>query len=91
MSSKRTTVKVDGRRLSLSNLGKNLYPDFTKNAPYSLRAADRPSVSTPVTRDELESCRSAGALMFSPDEVLTRADEHGNLLKPLLKDRRPLP
>ncbi|WP_067807618.1 non-homologous end-joining DNA ligase [Actinomadura formosensis] len=66
-------------------------PAKTTVAPYSLRAADRPSVSTPVTWDELESCKSAGALMFSPDEVLTRVDKHGDLLKPLLKDHQPLP
>ncbi len=30
MSNSRTTVEVDGRQLALSNLGKNLYPEFTK-------------------------------------------------------------
>ncbi len=66
-------------------------PAKTTVAPYSLRAANRPSVSTPVTWDELEDCEDAGDLVFSPGEALERVDEHGDLLAPLLKDHRPLP
>lgn len=66
-------------------------PAKTTVAPYSLRAASRPSVSTPVTWDELEDCEDAGDLVFSPGEALERVDEHGDLLAPLLKDHRPLP
>ncbi|RKS71835.1 bifunctional non-homologous end joining protein LigD [Actinomadura pelletieri DSM 43383] len=66
-------------------------PAKTTVAPYSLRAARRPSVSTPVTWDELESCADAADLVFTPAEILDRVDEHGDLLEPLLKDHRPLP
>ncbi|MGI5203803.1 non-homologous end-joining DNA ligase [Spirillospora sp. CA-108201] len=66
-------------------------PAKTTVAPYSLRAADRPSVSTPITWDELESCEGAADLAFGPEDVLARVDEHGDLLEPLLKDHRPLP
>ncbi|SNS81459.1 bifunctional non-homologous end joining protein LigD [Actinomadura meyerae] len=66
-------------------------PAKTTVAPYSLRAASRPSVSTPVTWDELEYCEDAADLVFSPAEVLDRVDEHGDLLEPILKDHRPLP
>ncbi|GLZ06975.1 ATP-dependent DNA ligase [Actinomadura sp. NBRC 104412] len=59
-------------------------PAKTTVAPYSLRATDVPSVSTPVTWEELESCDRAGDLRFSPEEVLERVDEHGDLLEPLL-------
>ncbi|WP_395111115.1 non-homologous end-joining DNA ligase [Actinomadura sp. SCN-SB] len=59
-------------------------PAKTTVAPYSLRATDVPSVSTPVTWEELENCDRAGDLRFSPDEVLERVDEHGDLLEPLL-------
>lgn len=66
-------------------------PAKTTVAPYSLRAASRPSVSTPITWDELESCGDAADLVFGPEDVLARVDEHGDLLEPLLKDHRPLP
>ncbi|TDD86991.1 ATP-dependent DNA ligase [Actinomadura darangshiensis] len=66
-------------------------PAKTTVAPYSLRAAGRPSVSTPITWDELEACEDAADLVFGPDDVLTRVDKHGDLLNPLLKDRQPLP
>ncbi len=39
-------------------------------AAYSLRATDEPSVSTPVTFEELER----GDLVFTPTEVLARSD-----------------
>ncbi|CNE21092.1 DNA ligase D/DNA polymerase LigD [Mycobacterium tuberculosis] len=66
-------------------------PAKTTVAPYSLRAASRPSVSTPVTWDELEACQDVADLVFGPGDVLDRVDEHGDLLQPLLDDHRPLP
>ncbi|QXJ24578.1 ATP-dependent DNA ligase [Actinomadura graeca] len=66
-------------------------PAKTTVAPYSLRAGDAPSVSTPLTWDEVESCEDAADLSFTPGEVLERIDEHGDLLEPLLTDRLPLP
>jgi bifunctional non-homologous end joining protein LigD len=63
-------------------------PAKTTVAPYSLRAADVPSVSTPITWDELEECRGAEDLRFSPEEVLDRVDEHGDLLEPLLGEHK---
>ncbi|MFG2090674.1 MULTISPECIES: non-homologous end-joining DNA ligase [unclassified Spirillospora] len=66
-------------------------PAKTTVAPYSLRAASRPSVSTPITWDELESCEDAADLVFTPGDVLGRVDKHGDLLEPLLTEHRPLP
>ncbi|WP_242885283.1 non-homologous end-joining DNA ligase [Actinomadura litoris] len=66
-------------------------PAKTTVAPYSLRAADEPAVSTPVTWDELQGCTDAADLRFSPADALARIDEHGDLLQPLLSDRQPLP
>jgi len=51
---------------------------------YSLRARPRPTVSTPVTWDEVEGCRSAQDLVFTSDDVLARVYEHGDLFAPLL-------
>jgi len=51
---------------------------------YSLRAKSRPTVSTPVTWDEVEACRKAGDLVFTSDDVLARVEELGDLFAPLL-------
>jgi bifunctional non-homologous end joining protein LigD len=51
---------------------------------YSLRARARPTVSTPVTWDEVEACRSPDDLVFTSDDVLARVERHGDLFAPLL-------
>jgi bifunctional non-homologous end joining protein LigD len=51
---------------------------------YSLRARERPTVSTPVTWDEVAGCRSADELVFTSDQVLRRVESHGDLFAPLL-------
>src|SRR4051794_17327785 len=56
-------------------------------APYSLRARERPTVSTPVTWDEVDS----GALDYDHADVVKRIDEHGDLFAPLLTLVQTLP
>ena len=56
----------------------------TTAAPYSLRALPTPTVSTPVTWDEIADCRDPAGLVFTADQVPTRITEHGDLLAPLL-------
>ncbi len=55
---------------------------------YSLRARERPTVSTPVTWDEVAACASASSpassLVFTSDDVLARVDRDGDLFAPLL-------
>ena len=51
---------------------------------YSLRARSRPTVSTPVTWDEVEACRSPDDLVFTSDDVLARVAKHGDLFASLL-------
>jgi bifunctional non-homologous end joining protein LigD len=51
---------------------------------YSLRARSRPTVSTPVTWDEVESCAAPEDLVFTSDDVLARVEEHGDLFAPLI-------
>lgn len=51
---------------------------------YSLRARAQHTVSTPVTWDEVEACRTPEDLVFRTDDVLARADAHGDLFAPLL-------
>ncbi|MFC5185358.1 non-homologous end-joining DNA ligase [Actinomadura harenae] len=63
-------------------------PSKTTVAPYSLRAAAHPSVSAPVSWDELEAAQSASDLVFGPDDVLARLERDGDLLAPLLDNGR---
>jgi bifunctional non-homologous end joining protein LigD len=59
----------------------------TTVAPYSLRAREEPTVSTPVTWDEVESCKRAEDLMFTAEDVLRRVAESGDLLAAALGGR----
>jgi bifunctional non-homologous end joining protein LigD len=56
----------------------------TTVTPYSLRAREHPTVSTPVTWEEVEECRSARDLVFTAEDVLARVQQHGDLFAPLL-------
>jgi len=61
---------------------------------YSLRARERPTVSTPVTWDEVHAAleaKDASLLMVEAEQVLERVDEHGDLFNPLLEVEQPLP
>jgi bifunctional non-homologous end joining protein LigD len=61
---------------------------------YSLRAKDRPTVSTPVTWDEVEHCLRAGdpaLLSFEQHEVLERVERDGDLFAPVLTLQQELP
>jgi bifunctional non-homologous end joining protein LigD len=61
-------------------------------APYSLRATLRPSVSTPVTWEEIEAAlaqRDASALVTAPEEAVRRVGTLGDLFAPVLSDRVP--
>ena len=66
----------------------------TTVAVYSVRALPEPSVSTPVTWDELEGALERGdaaALRFSPDDVVGRIDELGDLHAPVAEVVQELP
>jgi len=51
----------------------------TTVAPYSLRARPQPTVSTPVTWDEVQACKHASELVFTADDVVERVDAKGDL------------
>jgi DNA ligase D-like protein (predicted polymerase)/DNA ligase D-like protein (predicted 3'-phosphoesterase) len=66
----------------------------TTVAPYSLRARaanGAPTVSTPLTWSEVEECGDAAELVFSPEDVLARIAEHGDLYASALGEGAPLP
>jgi bifunctional non-homologous end joining protein LigD len=78
-------------RLVVSKMTKALRPrkvliDWSQNnaakttvAPYSLRARPQPTVSTPVTWDEVVACKRAADLVFTADDVVGRVEASGDL------------
>ncbi|MDQ6625781.1 MAG: non-homologous end-joining DNA ligase [Verrucomicrobiota bacterium] len=61
---------------------------------YSLRAKDYPTVSTPVTWEEVEIClkkKDPKLLRFTSDQVLKRVDEMGDLFEPIESLKQKLP
>ena len=61
---------------------------------YSLRAKDEPTVSTPVTWQEVESClkkKKADLLKFRSDQTLARVKKLGDLFGPVEKLKQKLP
>ena len=61
---------------------------------YSLRAREHPTVSTPVTWEEVEECLGGGdpdRLRFRSDEVLARYEEMGDVFLPVQEHKQKLP
>lgn len=76
-----------------------IFVDWSQNAfhkttiaPYSLRARPEPTVSTPVTWDEVERAAAGDvALRFEAADVLARVDEYGDLFADVLRVEQRLP
>jgi bifunctional non-homologous end joining protein LigD len=81
--------------------GGKVFVDWSQNARhkttvgvYSLRAMPRPTVSTPITWDEVEAVRASrdpDDLVFTSDAVLARVAEHGDLFAPVAELEQSLP
>jgi bifunctional non-homologous end joining protein LigD len=66
----------------------------TTVSAYSLRARSDPTVSTPVSWDELESAlkrKALNRLVFHSDDVLARVEQQGDLFEPVLNLKQKLP
>lgn len=89
-----TQLEQDRADLVVSNMRKALRPgkvliDWSQNHPakttvavYSLRGREEPTVSTPITWDEVDACAGSGdptVLRFTADLVLQRIEDHGDL------------
>lgn len=81
--------------------GGKVFIDWSQNdrakttaAVYTLRAREAPTVSTPVTWDEITAARKRwreGRLTFTAPEVLKRVAADGDLFAPVLTTRQALP
>lgn len=93
-------TRVVSKMLKKLREGKVLV-DWSQNDPrkttvcvYSLRARDRPTVSTPVAWPEVERAlaeRDVRGLTFDAEQVLARVNRLGDLFAPLLTLKQTLP
>ena len=99
-------LEQEHRDLVVSDMKKNIragkvFVDWSQNdehkttiAVYSLRARERPTVSTPVTWDEVERTRKnkdAGLLVFESSQTIARFEKMGDLFEPVLELKQKLP
>jgi bifunctional non-homologous end joining protein LigD len=97
---KQSPDRVVSRMLKALRHGKVLI-DWSQNDEhkttvnvYSLRAKSRPTVSTPLTWDEVAAALKAKdptRLVFETEQVLSRVEKHGDLFAPLLTLKQKLP
>jgi bifunctional non-homologous end joining protein LigD len=99
-------LEHDHRDLVLSEMSKQartgkVFVDWSQNdehkttvAVYSLRAREHPTVSTPVTWEEVERAfkrKDAGLLVFEAPQVVARFEKLGDLFEPVLELKQRLP
>src|SRR2546422_1855510 len=99
-------LEDEHRDLVVSDMKKALrtgkvFVDWSQNdqhkttiAIYSLRARERPTVSTPITWEEVEQTlkkKDAQRLVFEANDVLKRVEKLGDLFEPVLKLKQKLP
>ncbi|HJX33455.1 MAG TPA: non-homologous end-joining DNA ligase [Solirubrobacterales bacterium] len=97
---KQTPDEVVSKMKKVEREGK-VFVDWSQNhqrkttiAVYSLRARERPTVSTPVTWDEVGRAvekDDASSLVFEAADVLKRVEQHGDLFAPVLELQQKLP
>jgi bifunctional non-homologous end joining protein LigD len=97
---KQTPDKVVSKMKKVEREGK-VFVDWSQNhqrkttiAVYSLRARERPTVSTPVAWDEVEHAAHSGdasSLVFETADVLDRIERHGDIFAPVLELQQDLP
>jgi bifunctional non-homologous end joining protein LigD len=97
---KQTPDRVVSKMKKVEREGK-VFVDWSQNhqskttiAVYSLRARERPTVSTPISWDEVEHAArndDAASLIFEAGDVLERVERQGDLFAPVLELEQKLP
>lgn len=97
---KQTPKEVVSKMKKVERKGK-VFVDWSQNhrrkttiAVYSLRARERPTVSTPVSWEEIEHAvkkDDPDSLVFEAKDVLKRIERDGDLFEPVLKLKQELP
>jgi bifunctional non-homologous end joining protein LigD len=104
----RALAQLEGEHgdLVTSNMSKavrkgKVFVDWSQNdehkttiCVYSLRAREEPTVSTPVTWDEVADClkkKKADLLKFRSDKLIARVEKLGDLFEPVEKLKQKLP
>ncbi|MES5817028.1 non-homologous end-joining DNA ligase [Streptomyces sp. RG80] len=94
VTAERTMPGLVVHRMTRSLRPGKVFVDWSQNAarkttatPYTLRARQEPTVSAPVTWEEVEECRSPGQLTFLAPDIAPRVQDHGDLLAPLFDHR----
>ncbi|MFD5543963.1 non-homologous end-joining DNA ligase [Streptomyces sp. NPDC127079] len=98
VEAERAMPRLVVHRMTRSLRPGKVFVDWSQNAgrkttatPYTVRARREPMVSAPVTWEEVEQCRAAGQLVFRPEDIAPRVQDHGDLLAPLLDAARSAP
>lgn len=93
---KRTQPDFYVLTMRVSDRAGRIYVDHSQNvaakntvSPYSLRGRERPGVATPLTWDEVGAITTPQDAQFSPEQVLDRVTEHGDLAADLISDVAP--
>jgi bifunctional non-homologous end joining protein LigD len=99
-------LEHDHKELVLSEMSRQartgkVFVDWSQNdehkttiAVYSLRARERPTVSTPVKWEEVERVhkkKDPGLLVFEAGQVVSRFEKMGDLFAPVLELKQKLP
>lgn len=99
-------LEQEHRELVVSDMKKSLrtgkvFVDWSQNdehkttiGVYSLRAREHPTVSTPVTWEEVERTlkkKDAGLLVFESSQTIARFEKRGDLFEPVLELKQKLP
>jgi bifunctional non-homologous end joining protein LigD len=97
---KQTPDKVVSKMKKVEREDK-VFVDWSQNHPtkttisvYSLRARERPTVSTPLRWEEVEAAADSGdggPLVFEAAALLDRVADHGDLFAPVLELEQELP
>lgn len=85
-------------RMTKAIRGGKIFIDWSQNsrhkttiAPYSLRARDEPTVSAPISWDEVNDGAEGAPLVFVASDVLARVELHGDLFGPTANLAQELP